>query len=78
MKKNLKAYLNILFDELKKAGSPLENIMQKGLSEEYMRLKMKEVSLRLPPEVYTLYSWHNGVETDFLESKALGECGYLH
>jgi hypothetical protein len=31
MKKNLKAYLNILFDELKKAGSPLENIMQKGL-----------------------------------------------
>jgi hypothetical protein len=59
------------FEELEKAmqlsGAPVLPLLNKGLSAEEIATELKGIRFTLPPEVMSLYQWHNG--TKFQEKR---------
>lgn len=49
------------------------SLLQPGLSESELTSFLQKVNITLPPDVYALYAWRNGVDEDALESKVLGQ-----
>ncbi len=53
--------LRLVFE---KAGHPIDNYLQPGLSREEIDARTRELPFRLPEELYALYMWRNGTKQD--------------
>ncbi|TDW97276.1 SMI1/KNR4 family protein [Dinghuibacter silviterrae] len=69
---NISRFLDELLQQLIKSGSPLANELQAGIDKSAIETEVSKFEIALPEEVYDLYSWRNGLNSDYLESNKLG------
>jgi hypothetical protein len=54
--------LNNIFQCLKRANSPLVNLLNEGIGKDYINAQLEKYDLEFPGDVYSLYEWKNGVD----------------
>ena len=64
-----------LVDELERSKSPILSYLQPGISRSQVdsKLKLADIDIPFPDEVYALYGWKDGVKDEYADTKALGE-----
>jgi hypothetical protein len=73
--RKLTELLDKLYKILEAADSPLVLLLQEGISESYIdnALSTNGITLNLPPEVYDLYAWRNGIKGYGIEPSIEGD-----
>jgi hypothetical protein len=61
MNHSLQTLFEILIKHLQKGRSPVLDQFQSGIEPQAVDSKIKALSIKIPPEVYSLYNWHNGI-----------------